>query len=51
MTQVLQHHTSSLFDIFCRLALMVEVPASLCDACVSKAGRGMADAGLLVNWA
>jgi hypothetical protein len=41
---ILGKYTSSLFVVFCRLALMVEVPTSLCvEGCVSKAGRGMAD--------
>ena len=45
-------HTSSLFDCFCLLALIVDPPASLAEplGCVSKAGRGILDAaGLLVK--
>lgn len=45
-------HTSSLLVCFCLLALMVEPPASLCTvelACVSKLGRGILDAGLLLK--
>ena len=42
--------TSSLFVCFCRLALSVEAPASLCDVCESIAGRGMPE-GLFVNGA
>jgi hypothetical protein len=45
-------HTSSLFDCFCLLALIVDPPASLAEplGCDSKAGRGILDAaGLLVK--
>ncbi len=45
-------HTSSLFDCFCLLALIVDPPASLAEplGCVSKAGRGILDAaGLLMK--
>jgi len=45
-------HTSSLFDCFCLLALIVDPPASLAEplGCDSKAGRGIFDAaGLLVK--
>ena len=43
-------YTSSLFDCFCLLALIVDPPASLCDVGVdSNAGRGILEAGLLLK--
>jgi hypothetical protein len=45
-------NTSSFFDCFCLLADIVDPPASLWTAelaCVSKAGRGIFEAGLLVK--
>ena len=47
-----RRHTSSLFDCFCLLADIVDPPASLWTAeppWVSKAGRGILEAGLLVK--
>jgi hypothetical protein len=42
--------TSSLFDCFCLLALIVDPPVSLCDVGVdSNAGRGILEAGLLLK--
>jgi len=43
-------YTSSLFDCFCLLALIVDPPVSLCDVGVdSNAGRGILEAGLLLK--
>jgi len=44
--------TSSRLLCFCRLALMVDIPASLCEVGVcSSAGRGIAEAaGLFVKF-
>ena len=48
----ISRNTSSFFDCFCLLADIADPPASLWTAelaCVSRAGRGILEAGLLVK--